>query len=236
MENENISFENDDDFLAELESDRFVSEKPKLNKTALAKVARDEQRDVKRMMKEAALESKQQAREAKIASKTKKSNNDDNDTDSLYGDKGTEILGDRRGLLIKVKQFKSLFSDNPEIKKFKLKKNPSVQDLNDAIVELQAIVDCSSVETFCESAILSAIGMVEGISSHTNYDISGLSLMLKSNKEFHNLSKILFIKYSIFAKVPPELQMVMLVGITASMCLQKNRKKGEINAYLNSTI
>ena len=233
MSEDNISFENDDNFLADLESDRFVVEPPKLTKTALAKQARDEQRDIKRMMREAALEAKQQAKEAK---KVRKPKNEDNDTDSLYGDKGTEILGDRRCLLIKVKQFKSLFSDNPEIKKFKLKKNPSVQDLNDAIVELQAIVDTGSVETFCESAILNAIKMTEGITSHTNYDISGLSDLLKSNKEFHNLSKILFIKYSVFAKVPPELQMVMLVGITASMCVQKNRKKGEINAYLNSTI
>lgn len=172
----------------------------------------------------------------KESKKQKKPNNIDNDTDSLFGEKETEILGDRRMLLIKVKQFKSLFSDNAEIKKFKLPKNPSVQQLNDAITELQAIVDTSSVETFCNTAILSAIQMVEGISIHTNYDISGLSLMLKSNKEFYNLSKILFIKYSVFSKVPPELQMVMLVGITASLCLQKNRKKGEINAYLNGTI
>ena len=78
--------------------------------------------------------------------------------------------------------------------------------------------------------------MTEGFSANTHYDLTGLSMMLKANKEFHNLCKILYVKYSIFSKVPPEIQMVMIISITASLCIQKNRKKGDINAYLNSTI
>ena len=242
-ENENISYEREEengDFLEGLTSDKFVAQKPDKESAKLQKQQEKQQaREAKQMMMEAIRESKLQARMEKQAQKQQKQPKaiKDDDNDSLFGDTSTPMLGrDRIVLLTKVKQFKTLFGDNPEIKKFKLKKNPSVQELNDAIVELQAIVDTGSVASFAEGAILSAIQMTEGFTAHSNYDLTGLSMMLKANKEFHNLCKILYIKYSIFSKVPPEIQMVMIVSITASLCIQKNRKKGDINAYLNSTI
>ena len=242
-ENENISYEREEengDFLDNLTSDKFVAQKPDKESAKLQKQQEKQQaREAKQMMMEAIRESKLQARMEKQAQKQQKQPKaiKDDDNDSLFGDTSTPMLGrDRIVLLTKVKQFKTLFGDNPEIKKFKLKKNPSVQELNDAIVELQAIVDTGSVASFAEGAILSAIQMTEGFTAHSNYDLTGLSMMLKANKEFHNLCKILYIKYSIFSKVPPEIQMVMIVSITASLCIQKNRKKGDINAYLNSTI
>ena len=240
---DNISYEMEEptgDFLGELTSDKFVV-KTVTDKEVVKQQKQQEKqqvREMKQLILEQAREAKQQARMEKQRQKQPKaSKQHDDDNDSLFGGEATPMLGrDRIVLLTKVKQFKTLFGDNPEIKKFKLKKNPSVQDLNDAIVELQAIVDTGSVESFCEGAILSAIQMTEGMTAHTNYDLTGLSMMLKANKEFHNLCKILYIKYSIFSKVPPEIQMVMIVSITASLCIQKNRKKGDINAYLNSTI
>jgi hypothetical protein len=51
------------------------------------------------------------------------------DDNSLFDEKGTEILGkDRRMLLSKIRQYKSLFPE--ELKKFKIKKNCSIEDLN----------------------------------------------------------------------------------------------------------
>ena len=240
---DNISYEMEEptgDFLGELTSDKFVV-KTVTDKEVVKQQKQQEKqqvREMKQLILEQAREAKQQARMEKQRQKQPKPpKQQDDDNDSLFGGEATPMLGrDRIVLLTKVKQFKTLFGDNPEIKKFKLKKNPSVQELNDAIVELQAIVDTGSVESFCEGAILSAIQMTEGMTAHTNYDLTGLSMMLKANKEFHNLCKILYIKYSIFSKVPPEIQMVMIVSITASLCIQKNRKKGDINAYLNSTI
>ena len=241
---DNISYEmdeNDTGFLENLTSDKFVAKPDKEAAKLQKQQEKEAKRDAKQLIVQLAREAKQQAKIDKQAQKQPKASTPhkggDDDNDSLFGDTSTPMLGrDRIVLLTKVKQFKTLFGDNPEIKKFKLKKNPSVQELNDAIIELQAIVDTGSVESFCEGAILSAIQMTEGMTAHSNYDLTGLSMMLKANKEFHNLCKILYIKYSIFSKVPPEIQMVMIVSITASLCIQKNRKKGDINAYLNSTI
>ena len=226
-------------FLDNLTSDNFVAVKPDKEAMKLQKQQEKQQaREMKQIMLQAAREAKQQSKLNKQTAKTPIKNDKDGDDDnSLFGDVSTPIVGrDRMVLLQKVKQYKTLFSDNQEIKKFKLKKNPSVQELNDAIVELQAIVDTGSVENFCETAILKAIQMTEGFTANSHYDLTGLSMMLKANPEFHNLCKILYIKYSVFSKVPPEIQMVMIVTITASICIQKNRKKDEINAYLNSTI
>ena len=160
-ENENISYEREEengDFLDNLTSDKFVAQKPDKESAKLQKQQEKQQaREAKQMMMEAIRESKLQARMEKQAQKQQKQPKaiKDDDNDSLFGDTSTPMLGrDRIVLLTKVKQFKTLFGDNPEIKKFKLKKNPSVQDLNDAIVELQAIVDTGSVASFAEGAIL----------------------------------------------------------------------------------
>lgn len=242
-ETENVSYEVEEtgDFLDSLTSDKFV---PKPDKE-IAKQQKQQEKQQIREMKQMAI---QFAREAKLQAKLEKQAlknakqpkliKQDDDSDSLFGDVSTPMLGrDRILLLTKVKQFKTLFSDsNPEVKKFKLKKNPSIEDLNDALVELQTIVDCGSVESFCEGAILSVIQMTEGFTANTKYDLTGLSMLLKQNKEFHSLCKILYIKYSVFSKVPPEIQLCLIVTITASLCIQKNRKKGDLNAYLNSPI
>ena len=68
--------------------------------------------------------------------------------DDLFDDKNpTQILGrEKRQLISKINQYKSLFPE--QLKKFKIKKNPSVQDLEDYLVEAESIDDTSSVENF----------------------------------------------------------------------------------------
>ena len=71
---------------------------------------------------------------------------------------------------------------------------------------MDSIVECDSVEQFLLDSILQCIKLVEGVSSYTKYDVQGLADLLKANKQFHQLSKELFIKYKVFNAVPPEMQ------------------------------
>ena len=100
--------------------------------------------------------------------------------ESWNDDDATPILGkDRRILTSKIQQYKNLF---PEILgKFKLKKNPTVEDLQEALDEMDVIVNCSSVEDFLNDSILQCLKMIEGASSYTRYDVSGMSDLLRQN-------------------------------------------------------
>ena len=171
-------------------------------------------------------------RSAKIKKEIKSQFEDDN---SLFDDKGTEILGkDKRILLSKIQQYKNLFPD--ELKKFKIKKNCSLQDLNLYLEEMETIVNTDSVEQFLTDSIIQCIKLTEGISSYTKYDISGCADMLKGNKQFHTLCKQLYIKYKVFSNIPPEYSIVILVSTTAYMCRVKNSRKKELDVFLNTKI
>ena len=150
----------------------------------------------------------------------------------MFSQNGSEILGrDKRILLTKIRQYKTLFPDT--FKTFKIKVNANIQELQNYLDEMDSIVECNSVEEFLLDSILQCIKILEGVSSYTKYDIQGLADLLKQNKQFHQLSKQLFIKYKIFNAIPIESQMLMLVATSAYICNNKNKKKGEIEAYLN---
>ena len=157
------------------------------------------------------------------------------DDSSLFDDKGTELLGrDKRMLLSKIQQYKSLFPD--ELGKFKIKKNCSTEDLKLYLSEMESIVDTSSVEQFLTDSILQCIKLSEGVSSYTKYDITGCADLLKANKQFHTLTKQMYIKYKVFEKVPPEYSLAVLVATTAYVCKNKNTKKKEIESFLSQPI
>lgn len=157
------------------------------------------------------------------------------DENSIFSDKPTEILGkDRRVLLAKIQQYKNLFPE--ELKKFKIKKKCSIEDLNLYLEEMETIVNCGSVEQFLTDSILQCIKLTEGISSYTKYDISGCADMLKSNKQFHTLCKQLYIKYKVFSNIPPEYSIIILISTTAYMCRVKNGRKKELELFLNEKI
>jgi len=157
------------------------------------------------------------------------------DDSSLFDDKGTELLGrDKRMLLSKIQQYKSLFPE--ELGKFKIKKNCSAEDLKLYLSEMESIVDTSSVEQFLTDSILQCIKLTEGVSSYTKYDITGCADLLKANKQFHTLTKQMYIKYKVFEKVPPEYSLAVLVATTAYVCKNKNTKKKEIESFLSQPI
>ena len=101
---------------------------------------------------------------------------------------------------------------------------------------MDSIIECDSVEQFLLDSIWKSIKLIEGVSTYTKYDIQGLADLLKVNKQFHQLSKQLFIKYGLFKAVPLEFQMVIMVSTTAYICNCKNKRKGELYDYLNRPI
>jgi hypothetical protein len=77
---------------------------------------------------------------------------------------GSEILGrDKRILLTKIRQYKSLFPET--FKTFKIKANANVQELQTYLDEMDSIVECDSVEQFLLDSILQSIKLIEGVSS-----------------------------------------------------------------------
>ena len=152
--------------------------------------------------------------------------------DELFSDKGTELLGkDRRKLIAKLNQYKNLFKS--ELKGFKVKRGASLSDLQAAIEEADSIVETSSVGGFINDSILSCIKLIEGVSSRTSYNVSGMSEMLRGNPQFTSLMKQMYLKYEVFSRIPPETQLIMLVATTAYICKSKNANKAQYNEFLN---
>ena len=188
-----------------------------------------EQRELEKEFKEQVKEQTKAQKRHEI--KEKKVNNILESGD-LFDETGTEIIGrDRRVIINKMNQYKSLFPK--ELAKFKVKKGASIEELQAYLQEMSTIVECSSYDNFLSDSILQTIRLIEGGTKATRYDISGCADMLKANPQFNNLLKQLYVKYNVFTKIPPEIQMVLLISTTSYICLNKNKNKGLINEYLN---
>lgn len=194
---------------------------------------KEQEKEKKRQEKEADKLAKQYIKEQEKQKKMKPKEDDEN---SIFSDNPTQIIGrDKRILLQKIAQYKNLFPE--ELKGFKIKKNPTCEDLNVYIDEMDSIISTSNVDTFLTESILASIKMIEGVSAFTkNYNISGLADLLKANKQFHQLAKQLYLKYGVFEKTPPETQMIFLIATTAYICKCKNSKKAELEAFLNEPL
>ena len=231
------TFEIDDDFLSELNSSNYLKEKEEEeNKENILKQQKEQEKERIKAQKEQEKYIKQLEKEqAKINRNNKAKINSDSD---LYSDEGTEIKGKEKLLLLhKIKQYKQLFNENEDVKKFKIKPNANVNELKQCIDEMDVIVSTSSVDEFLTDSILQCIKLLEIPTSRTkNFNISGLSDMLKSNKQFHQLCKKLYLKYGCFEMVPPEGQLILLVATTAYVCRNKNANKDSLEAYLNESV
>ena len=216
----------DNNFLSDLNADNF-REPPSQQEI------RQEEKQQKAQKKSYDKLFKDIQRESRMLTKPKKSKYEDDS--SLFDEQGTELIGrEKRVLLSKIQQYKNLFPE--ELSKFKIKKNCSTSDLQLYLSEMESIVDTSSVEQFLSDSIVQCIKLTEGISSYTRYDITGCAEMLKTNKQFHTLTKQMYIKYKVFDKVPPEWQLTILIATTAWMCKTKNAKKKEIENFLNQPL
>jgi hypothetical protein len=159
-------------------------------------------------------------------------NINDMDNEELYADDATPILGkDRLQVIKKIESYKILFKD--ELKNFKLAKNPTIDMLEMALAEIETIIELGTIDSFITDSIIQCIKLTEGASSYTKYNLTGLSALLKENKQFHNLLKQLYLKHQVFSEVPPEYQLLMLVTTTGILCVQKNSSKNQMNDRLN---
>lgn len=153
----------------------------------------------------------------------------------LFGDP-TPILGKtRREQLTRLHEFKALFPN--ELKSFKIKPKATEDEIEDAIRECETIVSCGGIQNMLNEALLTAIQVVEGVSSKTsNFDISGTAAALRQNPEFYRLCKLCWIKYKVFSKAPPEMQLALVIGSTALMMRAQNVKKAKLGQMLNTPL
>ena len=243
---ENGKEEEEFEFLQELTNTHYF-EKKVMNEKELKKIKKEENRHMKQLIQQQKQEEKRQIRlnkeeemrqkkELKNKNKTK-INVKDKDTEDnfLFDEEGTELMGRDRLIVSKqIYQYKILFPK--ELNKFKLKKNASLVELNASLEECKALIEINSVDVFVLDSILSCCKMMEGYTVESDYDISGLSTLLKSNPQVNSLSRQLFIKYHIFSSVPIEYQLMMCIVSTSYLCIQKNKGRASINSYLNQQI
>ena len=226
------TFEIDDNFLSELNSSNYQKEQEEEeNREANLKQQKEQEKERAKAQKEQQ-KYMQQIEKEKVRNNKAKINSDSD----LYSDEGTEIKGKEKLIqLHKIKQYKTLFPD--ELKTFKIKPNCSVSELKQYIDKMDIIVSTNNVDEFITDSILQCIKLLEIPTSRTkNFNITGLSDMLKSNKQFHQLCKKLYLKYGCFEKIPEEYQLLVLVATTAYVCKNKNAGRNELEAYLNEPI
>ena len=244
IDNDDTNFEDiDDNFLSELNNTNFKfdddeatatikNENKSIIQSEKQKLSLEKQRIAteKENYKFNLLKEKE---EAKLLKSTKTTKTDDDD--NIYSNHPTEIMGqEKRILLNKVKQYKSLFPE--QLKTFKIKINPNVVELKSYLDEMDVIVNTQNVDNFLTESILASLKLIEGTTSNfKNYNLSGLSDMLKNNKQFHTLCKTLYLKYNTFNAIPAEYQMLLLVSTTAYICKNKNSKKNETTRWKSIT-
>ncbi len=224
-QNENFEDNHQDDDFMGLTNDTYVSPE----ETERRK--KEEEKQTKERTKELEVKMKQEKFEAMAAKKREKESTGARQSPGFakktkIDDEGaTEILGrERRELLKKIQMYKASF---PKLLgKFRVKKGASVEELQAAYEECDAIVSTETIDSFVIDGVLQAIRMGEVISSKTqNYDFSGLSAHLKQNEQFVSLARQLYIKYTVFSAIPIEAQMIFIIASTAFVMMQQNKMK-----------
>ena len=216
-EEEDFGIEPNNDFLADFCNDKFEVEKTK-----------DELAEIKRESAILREKGKLESLKQKEANKFKKAATPElgeDDDPEMFSKDGSQILGsEKRTLIKKVQQYKFLFKN--ELKGFKIKKHATVEELKAYIQECETIVSLDGTEQFVLDGLYQAIAVVEGVTALTqDWDVTGLSLMLKGNLQFQQLAKILFVKYNTFSKVAPEYQATFIVLTTAYICKMGNSQR-----------
>ena len=141
----------------------------------------------------------------------------------------------RRELYNNILKYKELFPD--ELKTFKIKKNSSVDELKNYISEIQCIIETTSIDCFLVDSIYTAMSFIEPITSKTkNFNLTGLTNLLKSNKQFNNLFKQMMLKYGCYNNVSVEYQTLLIIISSVYITVQKNHNRQNIENYLNEKI
>ena len=218
--------EDENDFLQDMETDTYISqikekENIELNKKEQIQREKDEARTTRNLLAK--------EKRAKVLDKI------DKNKSVILDEESSEILGREKRLLIsKIQAYKQLFPE--ELKKFKFKQNSTTEELQAYIEEIQVIIEIDGTEMFVLDSIFQSLKMIEGYSAKTKYNITGLSDLLRMNKQFNSLCKQLMLKYGTFMNTPIEIQTGIIVVTSAYIMVQKNNKKNELNNYFNEEI
>lgn len=146
----------------------------------------------------------------------------------------TPIYGKTKLVLIRrLQEYKRLF---PQLATFHYSNDQDEDELQAVLNEFQSIIQINNQDDFIEETIFQSIRMCEGFSTKTKYDISGLSIILKHNKGFTDILKILHLKYSSYLNIPPEAQACLIISCSIAIVLQKNQNKSSRDSYLNEPI
>ena len=141
----------------------------------------------------------------------------------------------RRELNNTILKYQELFPS--ELQKFKIKKNSSAEELKQYILEIQCIIETSCTDSFITDSIYTAMSYIEPITSKTKYNISGLTLILKSNKEFNKLCKQLMLKYGCFSSsISIEYQTLLIIISSVYITITTNSNRKSIEKYLDEKI
>ena len=231
--------ENDDeeDLFEDLNNENFVSEvEIEKKKKETDKEEKEREKEERKQQRYLSAEEKKKKQMEKDEEKQMKKMKQEKD-DEMFSEKGSELYGrDRLQLIAKIQQYKVLFPDNKQLKALKVKRNAKIEELQQYVSECEAIIDTDVVESFITDSLLQTLKMAEFASARTKYNIKGLSDMLKDNPQFNSLCKQLYIKYKVFSKVPPEMQMLMLVTTSAYVCAEKNRQLESREKLLGKTV
>ena len=102
---------------------------------------------------------------------------------------------------------------------------------------MDSIISTGTVDGFIMDGIFQSLKVIEGVSSNTkNYNLTGLSDILKNNSQFLKLCKQLSVKYGVFSKTNPEIQLLFIVFTASCICTLKNKQKNEIELMLSQTV
>ena len=198
---------NENNDLSELQNDKFVSKNDKTDETKVVKIKKD------------------------IILKTE--NIEIEDEDNLI------ILGkEKRELINQIYKYKELFKT--ELIEFEIKniKKCKIDKLKDYITEIQTIIELGCCDDFITESIFTVLQNIEPLCKNysSKYDITGLTILLKSNKEFNKLMKQMMLKYNCYNQTSVEFQLILIIISSVYLVTNKNKNQDKINKYLDEKI
>ena len=222
-----------DNDLDNLQNDKYVSQIELQKKMKLElKEKEDFERKNEKQKNKAIKNEKRLEHQQKINDKNKEKQDKIEEQNEI--EEENQFLGkNKRQLINSILKYKELFS---ELKNFKIKKDSNVEELQQYIQEMQCVIETSTIDSFLMDSIYVAMSSIEGITSKTKYNISGLSNILKSNKQFNSLCKQMMLKYNCYSNVSIEYQTLLIIISSVYITVQKNSNRQNIENYLNEKI
>ena len=155
-------------------------------------------------------------------------------------DDNTVILGkEKRELINQIYKYKELFKE--ELIQFDVKniKKLKIDKLKEYIIEIQTIIELACCDDFISDSIYIVIQQLEPLcKNYSKYDISGLTNLLKTNKDFNKLMKQMMLKYNCYNQTSVEFQLLLIIISSVYLVTNKNKNtnKDKINKYLDEKI